>query len=788
MPNFETVDITPSPRILRVLGEIPFQTWQCFAELMDNSIDALLKQADDETGDVQKSVWVNWSGQNVGIKDRTIEVSDNAQGMTLEQMRNAVRAGYSNNNPIGNLGLFGMGFNIATARLGSRTEIWSTTADAHDWYGIEIDFDVLARGDEFQAPLLRRPKEPCDVSGTRIVVSGLKSGTATSLQQQERDIRRTLENIYAPLLMEHNIDLYVNGKILHPKRPCVWGEDRYVIYQGHQIKAYVPIDKQLGSALFDLERNAYLTIDEQDEYSGVPEEELPANICYRERHLHGWIGIQRYFDTNDYGIDFIRNGRKILIQDKSLFSYTSTITGEASLQYPVELGTTVGGRIIGQLHVDYLLPTYQKNDFDRYDSTWYETVAAICGEGPFLPRQRTALGLDKTPDSPLGLLVNAYRRTDPGTKNLALPKAVARTFLQEFNKGNAAYLDDAKWWAAAQEYDQEKQQGNNPPANTSNTPSDDIDDLFPNDDDPIVTTTPTPAPKKPEEPATPQTSRADDLRKRATQVVSLSKKYRTGIGIGSNNPLDVKVYELKSGDIKKDGARMPFIFYPKGFECEFFYDPRHPLIQQYPVPPVQYLLLYLADKFKSRDQLDDLGIVYETLIEKYLSEERVDASYLKERAETFFGDIRSPMKRLLEPISGEVVSCIHESAGESEEAISLALSSGLDFGTIRQDSPTAYEIMEFVPSRTLLRLIDRYPDRLFDKKLFDVSYTEIELSDKAMQDRLRESAKERIVSYMKDLLYLVSTPSSSISKNDLNRVALSLSSLTAKLVDDEFSD
>lgn len=783
MPNFETVDITPSPRILRVLGEIPFQTWQCFAELMDNSIDALLKQPDS---DEQKAVWVNWSGQKVGLKDRTIEVSDNAQGMTLEQMRNAVRAGYSNNNPIGNLGLFGMGFNIATARLGSRTEIWSTTDDASDWYGIEIDFDVLARGDEFQAPLLRRPKEPCDTSGTRIVVSGLKSGTASSLLQQERDIRRTLENIYAPLLLEHNIDLYVNGKILHPKRPCVWGAGRYVLYQGHQIKAVIPIDKQLGSALFDIERNAYLSIDEQEDYLNVPEAELPPNICYRERHLHGWIGIQRYSDPNDYGIDFIRNGRKILIQDKSLFSYTSTITGESSLQYPVELGTTVGGRIIGQLHVDYLLPTYQKNDFDRYDSTWYETVAALCGEGPFLPKQRAALGLDKVPDSPLGLLVNAYRRTDAGTKCLSLPKPIARTFLHEFNKGNPEYIDDDKWWAAAQECDQERQQGNNPPTNTGAEPSDDVDDMFPTDDTPPTTTVP-PTPKKPDDPSPVATSKAEDLRKRSTMVVTLTKKYRAGVG-NINNPLDVKVYELKSGDIKKEGARVPFIFFPKGVECEFFYDPRHSLIQQYPVQPVQYLLLYLSEKLKNRDQLDDLGIIYETLVENCMKDERVDAGYLKERAESFFNDIRQPMKQLLEPISADVVSCVHESAGESEDAISLALSSGLDFGTIKPDSPTAYEIMDYVPSRTLLRLIERYPERLFDKQLFDVSYTEIVLADKAMQERLRESAKERIVSYIKDLLYLVSTPSSSISKNDLNRVALSLDSLISKLVDDELSD
>lgn len=783
MPSYETVDITPSPRILRVLGEIPFQTWQCFAELMDNSIDALLKQLD---GEDQKAVWVNWSGQDVGLRNRTIEVSDNAQGMTLEQMRNAVRAGYSNNNPIGNLGLFGMGFNIATARLGSKTEIWSTTDDASEWYGIEIDFDVLARGDEFQAPLLRRPKEPCDTSGTRIVVSGLKSGTATSLLQHERDIRRTLENIYAPLLLEHNIDLYVNGKILHPKRPCVWGADRYVLYQGYQIKAVMPIDRQLGPALFDIERNAYLSIDEQEEYDALSEEELPSNICYRERHLHGWIGIQRYSDPNDYGIDFIRNGRKILIQDKSLFSYTSTITGESSLQYPIELGTTVGGRIVGQLHVDYLLPTYQKNDFDRYDSTWYETVAALCGEGPFLPKQRAALGLDKMPDSPLGLLVNAYRRTDAGTKCLSLPKPIARTFLQEFNKGNAEYIEDAKWWAAAQECDQERQQGNNPPTNTSTTPSDDVDDMFPPNGNPPATTV-APSPKKPDEPTPVTTSKAEDLRKRSTIVVTLSKKYQAGVG-NINNPLDVKVYELKSGDIKKDGARVPFIFFPKGIECEFFYDPRHALIQQYPVQPVQYLLLYLSERLKSRDQLDDLGIIYETLVESHMKDERVDAGYLKERAESFFNDIRQPMKQLLEPVSSDVVVCIHESAGEREEAISLALSSGLSFGTIKPDSPTAYDIMDYVPSRTLLRLIERYPERLFDSQLFDVSYTEIVLDDKSMQERLRESAKERVVSYIKDLLYLVSTPSSSISKNDLNRVALSLDSLISKLVDNELSD
>jgi len=36
----QVVDITPTPRILRTLGDIPFAAWQCLAELMDNSVDA----------------------------------------------------------------------------------------------------------------------------------------------------------------------------------------------------------------------------------------------------------------------------------------------------------------------------------------------------------------------------------------------------------------------------------------------------------------------------------------------------------------------------------------------------------------------------------------------------------------------------------------------------------------------------------------------------------------------------------------------------------------------------
>ncbi len=39
MQEGQALKITPSARILRMLGEIEFDPWQCVAELIDNSFD-----------------------------------------------------------------------------------------------------------------------------------------------------------------------------------------------------------------------------------------------------------------------------------------------------------------------------------------------------------------------------------------------------------------------------------------------------------------------------------------------------------------------------------------------------------------------------------------------------------------------------------------------------------------------------------------------------------------------------------------------------------------------------
>ena len=40
----DEVDITPDPRILQILGDIPLEPWQCVAEFIDNSVDGFLSE------------------------------------------------------------------------------------------------------------------------------------------------------------------------------------------------------------------------------------------------------------------------------------------------------------------------------------------------------------------------------------------------------------------------------------------------------------------------------------------------------------------------------------------------------------------------------------------------------------------------------------------------------------------------------------------------------------------------------------------------------------------------
>ena len=146
-----------------MLGEINLDQWQALAELIDNAVDGFLTAAE---GDDSRQVIVSLPTSDV--PNARVMVRDNGPGMSSEVLEKAVRAGWSGSTSPGTLGMFGMGFNIATARLGTVTTVWTATRGDGEWHGLRVDFAELARQRHYRTAHLTRPKVHSEDHGTEV--------------------------------------------------------------------------------------------------------------------------------------------------------------------------------------------------------------------------------------------------------------------------------------------------------------------------------------------------------------------------------------------------------------------------------------------------------------------------------------------------------------------------------------------------------------------------------------------------------------------------------------------
>lgn len=77
--GWSALDLTPSPRLLEILSDIPYQTWQCLAELIDNAFDDFL--ADDQRDPSDPPAVHVKPSRTLGAADFPSEVQDGRQGV-----------------------------------------------------------------------------------------------------------------------------------------------------------------------------------------------------------------------------------------------------------------------------------------------------------------------------------------------------------------------------------------------------------------------------------------------------------------------------------------------------------------------------------------------------------------------------------------------------------------------------------------------------------------------------------------------------------------------------------
>ncbi len=460
----QAIDITPTPRVLAMLGEINLEPWRCIAELVDNSIDAFMEAAEEGVAlNPQISITIPVSDGSGG----SVRVKDNGPGMSREQLRNSVRAGWTSHEPFERLGLFGMGFNIATARLGRTTTIWTVREEDFEWIGMEIDFDKLIRRKDFKTKLLTRPKLDIQEHGTEVTIAKLKEDQRAWLRKAHNrtNLKRILSRIYSTMMESRSPDpigvrIYLNEKKLFPHKHCVWGDDPDNPRYGSsrrlgKVPAYMEFDHPLGQRFYCLNCWRWLSPEEE---SKCAECQSSDHLRQRTRAVRGWLAIQRYVHPSEYGIDFIRHGRKIEMDNKDLFYWDDGTQKE--MEYPIS-DPRSNGRIVGEVHIDHCRVNYTKERFDRSDPAWAEMVRFIRGDGPLRPKIAEQQGFPAN-TSRLFQLRNVFERTTP--QNIKSPEqwenilAVhkdlrirAEEMARYFQKGEPEYQSDDKWWELIEE-------------------------------------------------------------------------------------------------------------------------------------------------------------------------------------------------------------------------------------------------------------------------------------------------------------------------------------------------
>ncbi|MFJ3420717.1 ATP-binding protein [Streptomyces sp. NPDC086082] len=743
----DILDLTPSPRLLEVLGDIPYKPWQCLAELIDNAFDDFLS---DETRGPQNpgDVYITLPRQGVPDGDAFVCVADNGRGMSRAQLELALRAGYSPNSRYGSLGLFGMGFNIATANLGSITEVRTTRAGDKNWLIAEINFPEMQQNKTFTVPLRQEPKDDPTVHGTEITVSKLRSDKRSALRRSQvaSTIREQLGRVYSYLLRDKHavpeipqtslagrgFHLYVNGTAVKPRLPCIWSSSRTVTYQGSETTAVQHIDHDLTPAWACQDCGHWHRISPE-----VCVECGSENLDLRERKIVGWVGIQRYLHLSDFGIDFLRNGRKILVSDRDIFNWENPDTGESIVEYPIEFGSTQGGRIVGEIHLDHVPVTYQKNDFKRESRDWITAVQHIRGEGPLQPRKAKNLKFDPNP-SAIGALFNAFRRNDPGTKCL-IPgengKPLhdrAREWASYFRKGLPEYATDEKWYEAAQNADRFRtEKGQSRPeatrvngnsqvsaaSNNSRTTSDilirtglDFQEIAPPSNASNVA-----------EPSAVDTVETEEqrftrYREHAIPMADLSG----AVSVAHLGKRHITVYDTTEPLIDHSGRVTPCVSRTgRGNTVEVYVDSDHEVFKEFGRDPRDYAVIEIAEVLRALASTSDSTARVAAEVTVQFPDQRFTDASMRERATVILNRVRDQ----LEAVGSPHASILWSSLPQAEKQAAEKHAASTEPRLVWDDATVSGEFIPHLTPEGIAALVRTHPEILLDDAVFTTKWS-----------------------------------------------------------------
>lgn len=716
----EQFNLTPSPALLDLLGKIPFKGWQCAAELIDNSIDAIINNS-SKLKDFQKVISVYIPTKGKITENQAMVIEDWGIGMTEQQLENAVKAGFSSKNTATNLGLFGMGFNVATSRLANTVQVWTATADMQNEVGVCIDLREMKRSGSFHRPKMEREKRADKISGTRIEIFDYKPEASNLLQSKQ--IIRELNRAYSErIFSNYGIKIIVNTEEITPYRFCIWDKKRSVKHKYDEVPVYIEIDEHLNEQMFCENCFSWIgnTVDTTLNIE-CPICNQVDTIIKKDIHFWGWVGIQRFSDLENYGIDISRNGRILSRLDKSFFSWDdergkNDPGGRFSPEYP-RTTSYAGGRIVGQLEANFIIPTYTKDDFNRDDKNWRKVINFLRGEMPLQPDLASSFGFKQPNRSPIGRLYNAYQKIkEPGAKTLCFGKEdgsvdhqTPRNWATYFFDGNPDYQDDTKWWEAVTKADLKETSSTFNPLNPTGKATQ--SGIKPGVSKPLPT---------------PEKYPGKKLFKKALRF-DLEK-------ILDEKPIDLTLIDY----FPENDLNIPLIFETQGSMWKFnvYLNNTHPMFRDFADGYEDLIYMEVAFIYaQAKNKLDEWTVtrIYYELKSRYALETMLSVPNLVNKANKLMRDIQNKL------ISGEGIP-LPKKINLSPDEESALKKKHLDLEGKSIADPKTFvmntRFLKYLDLNYIFKFVEEFPEIVYDGKIFNLPY--MELDEESKQHQLKK--------------------------------------------------
>jgi len=721
-------DLTPTPQLLQILGDLKFKGWQCIAELVDNSVDAIL--ASNNLSQEQKRIIVSIPTQAKIRTGEPVFVEDFAEGMDASKLQNALRAGYSGKSSGKTIGLFGMGFNVATACLANKVEVWSSTKEMDHEIGAVIDLREMAKNKSFMREKLTRPKRHDKISGTEIKIYDFKKEAESMLKV--RDIVDNLNRAYTTRIFEEQgIAIEVNQHDITPFKFCIWSERVKVKIKYEDIPAFVEIDEVLKQELFCENCLNWLgsTVDTSLNIE-CPHCHISNGVVQKDVHVIGWVGIQRYPDPDHYGIDISRNGRILKKMDKSFFHWNDDRAKDDPRfqpEYPRD-NTLYNGRIVGQIEANFIVPKYTKDDFNSDDANWKAIVRFLRGEMPLQTELGESLGYKGLNKSPIGNLFRAFRRIDPpGKKTLMFAKIDGsgksdpgrqKLWKDKFYDNDPKYIDERTWL-------------------------EEIDKAELKDDHSTFDI---------QKPSKPKIYGSGEIKLKSPNEDKYpgNKKIKKNIHIDIAAIIGEKPFGLTLFDYYPEiDLNHPIIFIPKGPVGKFdvYLNNHHPMFRDFADGYEDLLFMEIASKYALMKNSEEWSVtrIYYELKSKFAPETMLSVPNLVTRASKLIREIHRKLvvgDGILLPRSPNLLP--------EEEAILRKKYLDLEGKSIANLKlflmTTAY--LKYLDLNYVFKFIEEYPDVIYDGKIINLPFAE--LDEQSKQHQL-----EKYLGFFKDVRWFM---------------------------------